>query len=366
MIYLDNASTTKIHPKVIEAMLPFLTEIYGNPNSLYYSQATLARDAVEKARQQVAELFGVISSDVIFTSGAGESNNMIIKGVADKNPGCHIISSSIEHSTIIETLHFLEKKGYEVTFLSVEPNGTVSLDRLIEAIRPNTKLVSVMWANNEVGSLNNVKDLSAFCRGKGILFHTDATQAVGKIVSNIEDLDIDFLSMSAHKIYGPKGIGCLIIKDNNINEPIITPLIHGGDQEFGLRGSTLPTHQIVGLGAAAELTRVNLTDNIEKLRILEEKLISRLTKQYGTRISFNNRFESKIPGLVSVRFIGINNQILLKAISNEISASSGAACSNSRPSHVLERMGLTSEAISQTIRLSLSPYDEYNDFEYFK
>jgi cysteine desulfurase len=366
VIYLDNASTTKIHPKVIKAMLPFLTEIYGNPNSLYYTQATQAKEAVERARQQVADLFGVVKEDVIFTSGAGESNNMVIKGVADKYPGCHIIASSVEHSTIIETLNFLHRKGFEVTFLPVETNGTIALDQLRSAIKPNTKLVSIMWANNEVGSLNDVRQIGEFCSENGLLFHTDATQAVGKVDTNIKGLKIDFLSMSAHKIYGPKGVGCLIIKHNDIFDPKITPLIHGGEQEFGLRGSTLPTHQIVGLGAAAELLSGDLADNIVKLNNLEDKLINRLNQQYGSRIVFNNSFQPKLPGVLSVRFVGINNQILLKAISNDISASSGAACSNSKPSHVLESMGLSADEISQTIRLSLSPYDEYNDFEYFK
>lgn len=366
MIYLDNASTTKIHPKVVEAMLPFLTEIYGNPNSLYYSQAIKAREAVEKARQQVADLFGVAKEDVIFTSGAGESNNMVLKGVADKHPGCHFVASSIEHSTIIETMHYLERKGFEITFLPVTKGGTVSLDELEKAIRPNTRLVSIMWANNEVGSINDIQELGKLCHREGIMFHTDATQAVGKTDTNIESLEIDFLSMSAHKIYGPKGVGCLIIKHNDLVEPKITPLIHGGDQEYGLRGSTLPTHQIVGLGAASELTRINLTKNISRLIFQEERLVKRLMNQYGSRVVINNAYHSKIPGLISVRFIGLNNQILLKSISSDISASSGAACSNSRPSHVLEMMGFSAEEISQTIRLSLSPYDEYNDFEYFK
>jgi len=366
MIYLDNASTTKIHPDVVREMLPFITEIYGNPNSLYYTQAIRAKEAIEKARQQVANLFGVEKDDIIFTSGAGESNNMVLKGVADKHPGCHIISSSIEHSTIIETMHFLQRKGHEITFIPVSRSGHVTLNELEKTIKPTTRLVSIMWANNEVGTLNDVQQLSDFCHKKGIMFHTDATQAVGKVDTDIGKLEIDFLSMSAHKIYGPKGIGCLIVKHNDIAEPRITPLIHGGDQEYGLRGSTLPTHQIVGLGAASEIARKNLASNIDKLILFERKLIDRLTKQYGSRIKINNAFVSKIPGLVSVQFIGLNNQILLKAISNDIAASSGAACSNSKPSHVLAMMGLSDEEISQTVRLSLSPYDEYNDFEYFK
>jgi len=367
MIYLDNAATTKIHPDVLKAMEPFLTSIYGNPNSMYYRQAVDSKLAIEQSRKDVASLFGVESNDVIFTSGAGESNNTIIKGIAEKNPFCHFITSEAEHSTILESLRYLETKGYEVTYIPVDNTGKVSATKIKEFFKPNTKLVSIMWANNEVGTINDILEISRICHENNIFFHTDATQAVGKVKCNLREYpDIDFLSMSAHKIYGPKGVGCLIMRNLNTNNLPITPLIHGGDQEFGLRGSTLATHQIVGLGAASKLCRQNLNKNIEILNKLENELKKRLVSQYGAKIQIINDFSIRVPGLLSVRFIGINNQILLSSIAENIAASSGAACSNSKPSHVLISMGYEINIINQIIRLSISPYDEYNDFKNFK
>ena len=367
MKYLDNASTTKVLSEVTSEMLPYLSEIYGNPNSLYYEQAVEAKQAIEHARKRVSDLFKSEQHNVIFTSGSAESNNMILKGIASKNNNCHIITSKVEHSSILETCRYLETKGIEVTYLDVDETGKVRSGDLLKSIKPSTKLVSIMWVNNEIGTINNIDELADICISRDILFHTDATQAIGKIEFNLNTISkIDFLSMSSHKIYGPKGVGCLLIKKTHIQNDIIEPLIHGGNQEFHMRGGTLATHQIVGFGKAAEICMLDTSKNISKLKETEELLLNKITKQYGGKIEIiNNSFE-KVPGIVSVRFIGINNQILLKMISSDISASSGAACSNDELSHVLRAIGLKDNIIKETIRLSLSAYDDYLDFDEFE
>lgn len=364
MIYLDNAATTKILPEVYDAMLPFLSEYYGNANSKYYALAEKANSAVENARNQVASLFNVRSEQLIFTSGATESNNQVIK-CAKSFGKTHIIVSAIEHSSIIESCKYMESMGYIVTYLPVNQNGIVDIGVLKKAINKNTFLVSIMWANNEIGSINDIDAISRLCSESGILFHTDATHAVGKIDINLKDYPgIDFLSMSAHKIYGPKGIGILYIKDT-LNKKV-NPLIHGGEQEFGLRAGTLPTHQIVGFGKAAEICKERINTNIDILLRQESEFKRKLMNVFGERIEFINEFKEKIPGIISVRFQGINNQILLKRISSNVAASSGSACSNSKPSHVLKALNFEPIKIREIIRFSLSPYDNYEGFKEFE
>lgn len=367
MIYLDNAATTRVHPDVAKAMIDVLNNLYGNPNSLYYEQAVKSKNAIEIARSEIASLVNTLPSDVFFTSGATEGNNMVIKGVIEKSDKKHIVTSSVEHSSILETCKYLEKKGYKVTYLGVDNKGRINLNELELALTTETALVSIMWANNETGSLNDISKISEICSAKKIPFHTDATQAIGKVIVDLMKMSkIDYLTMSAHKFYGPKGIGVCIIKNFNPQNPTLSPLIHGGDQEFGLRGGTLPTHQIVGMGVAARKCKENLLVNIEKLKGLESQLLDRLHLVYDPNIEILNSFKEKTPGLVSVRFKGINNQILLKSIAENICASSGSACSNSKPSHVLEAMGYGNEIIKEVIRISLSPYDDYDNFVDFE
>lgn len=366
MLYLDNSATTKVLPEVLEEMLPFLSEYYGNPNSKYYKQATDSKKAIETARNRVAQFLNCKSDEIVFTSGSTESNNFILKGICDASTKDkkHIIVSSIEHSSIINTAKYLENKGVDVTYLSVDRNGLVNVEELMESINDNTLLVSVMWANNELGSINDIRSISDICKKNNIYFHTDATQYVGKGLIDLQDnCNVDFLSLSGHKFYGPKGIGAVFIrKDKNGLYPKITPLLHGGEQEFGFRSGTLPVHQIVGLGKAAEIAMLNLNNNMEILKAEEKKLVEKLKMIFGNKIVINNDFENKVAGLVSIRIKNYNNQLFLKNASDIISASTGSACSNSNPSYVLKACGYTDNEIRETIRFSLSSYDDYNNF----
>lgn len=366
MLYLDNSATTRILPEVFAEMEPFLSEYYGNPSSKFYPQAVKSSDAVKKARQQVASLINCKEDEVIFTSGATESNNFILKGFSysHKDEGKHIIISSIEHSCILNTCKFLEENGFEITYLPVEHNGSVSIESLKKAIRKDTILVSIMWANNELGTINNIEAISKICHDNNVKFHTDATQYVGKgLIDLQENKNIDFLSMSAHKFYGPKGIGMVFIrKDENGFYPEITPLIHGGGQEFGLRSGTLAVHQIVGMGKAAEIAQEKLDQNIELLKEYEVEFIERMKKVFGDKIIINNNFDNKVPGLISIRIKDYNNQLFLKNASSVLSASTGSACSNAKPSYVLKACGYSDKEIRETIRFSLSSYGDYHKF----
>ncbi|KPL57680.1 cysteine desulfurase family protein [Rossellomorea vietnamensis] len=358
MLYLDNSATTPLLPEVKEAMLPYLLEEFGNPSSKYYSFAVNAKEAVENARNNVALLLGSKPEELTFTSGSTETNNMVLKGVADyyQSKGKHIITSKTEHPSVLDTCEYLERKGFEITYLDVDGYGRVSCEDLEEALREDTILVSIMWGNNELGSLNPIKTISEFCFDKGVLFHTDATQVIGKVDLNLENYPgISFLSCSAHKFHGPKGTGVAYIRrdEYGISTPI-TPLIHGGGQEQGIRSGTLAVHNIVGMGKAAELAYRSLQENIGKLNRLEETLRDILLEKFKTVISFNNDQEDKIPGILSVQFKGLNNEILVKKLSPVMAVSTGSACSSSKPSHVLAAIGLTIDEVRNTIRFSLS------------
>lgn len=367
MIYLDNSSTTRVLPEVYKEMIPYISEYYGNPNSKYYEQAVKSKDAVKIARNRVAQFLNCNDEEVIFTSGATESNNFILKGYthANKKEGNHIIISAIEHSCILNTAKFLEQEGYEVTYLPVDHNGIVNPQILEKNIKNNTILVSIMWANNELGSINDIKEISKICKKHKIKFHTDATQYAGKGQIDLQEYNnIDFLSISAHKFYGPKGIGMVFIrKDENGFYPNITPLIHGGEQEYGLRSGTLAVHQIVGMGKAAELARINLKENIEKLKKDEKEFIEKMKEIFGDRICINNTNKNKVPGLVSLRIKNYNNQLFLKEAADILCASTGSACSNAKPSYVLKACGYSDEEIRETIRFSLSSYEDYEGFQ---
>lgn len=367
MLYLDNSATTKVLPEVFDEMVPYISQYYGNPNSKYYDQALKSQEAIDVARSRVSEFLKCKKDEIIFTSGSTESNNMVLKGFchANKNKGNHIIVSSVEHSCILNTAKFLEENGYEVSYCQVNHDGSVNIEELKKLINKKTILVSIMWANNELGTINDIKRISEICHDNGIMFHTDATQYVGKGNINLEEYNnIDFLSLSAHKFYGPKGVGVLFIrKDKNGLYPKITPLIHGGEQEFGFRSGTLAVHQIVGLGKAAEIANINLEKNIKTLIEYENKFINRMKSVFGDKIVINNNYKNKIPGLISIRIKNYNNQLFLKNASSIISASTGSACSNSKPSYVLKACGYTEEEIRETIRFSLSSYGNYDDFK---
>lgn len=374
MLYLDNSATTKIHPEVLEAMMPYLQEEYGNPSSKFYSLAENAKKAVAIARQQVADLVGCDSDEVIFTSGATESNNMIIKGIADyygreDQGNKNMLTSKAEHPSVIETFQFLGERGYEVTYMDVDQYARVDVEAIKKVADQNQPLLtSIMWGNNEIGSLNPIQELSQIFEENKLFFHTDATQVVGKVPINLKELKgIRFLSLSAHKMGGPKGIGAVIIrKQSKEIYTRLTPLLHGGGQENNYRSGTLAVHNIVGLGKAAELALSNLDQNIKKLNELEKYLTDIFKTNLSGKVKFNSDYKDKIPGLISLQFIGVNNELLLKKLSEYMALSSGSACSSSKPSHVLSAIGKSLEEVRQTIRMTLDSNVEKNELDLFK
>ncbi|WP_135556451.1 cysteine desulfurase family protein [Paenibacillus cymbidii] len=356
MIYLDYAATTPIDKEVAMAMWPYIEQHFGNPHGKYYSYALDAKKATDDARRQVAELIGCRDDEIVFTSGATEGNNFIIKGVADlrRTHGNHIITSRVEHSSVLETCRFLEQRGWKVTYLDVDKNGCIRLDDLIGQLTAETILVSLAWGNNELGSLQDIHEIGKALRScsKGVLFHTDATQVVGKIPVNLKMLEVDLISFSAHKFYGPKGIGAAVLKRNkNGIYPRVTPLLHGGDQEMGLRGGTLAVHSIVGMGQAAFIARHTMMDQQKKM----ENLLLRFKTLFevsGMEYRINGPQENRLPGIISVTVKGVNNELMIKSLADRLSISTGSACSSAKPSHVLEAIGLNRDEIRNTIRIS--------------
>ena len=389
MIYFDNSATTKILPEVFEAMIPYLTEEYGNPSSKYYPLATNAKEAVECAREQVAKLIGAKAEEIIFTSGATESTNMIIKGVADykkfyENKGNHIITTTVEHEATLNTCKFLNgdiysnedaifafgksnpkvDRGFEVDFLEVNEHGQLTADKLESTIRPTTSLVSVIWANNEIGSLNNIKTLAEICHKKGTLIHTDATQIVGKLVIDVKDADVDFLSMSAHKLHGPKGIGAAYIKGDDYGLPPFSAFMHGGKQENGMRGSTLSVHNIVGFGKAAEVALRDKELRSKKINELDTVCLNLLQKL--SFVTLLGDPENRLPGVFSiiVNKDDFNNERFIKKVSDEFAISTGSACTAGKPSHVLQAIG-KGDFTSKVLRVSISDNTTIEDIEKF-
>lgn len=370
LLYLDNSATTPIHPEVKEAMLPFLLQEFGNPSSKYYELASNAKDAVKTARLNVAKLINCRRDEIIFTSGSTESNNFIIKGITDqrKEQGNHIITTNIEHPSVLEVCKYLESIGFDLTILEANSNGIVTAEQFKNAITPDTIFASIQWGNNEIGSINPINKISSICLEQNVFLHSDATQVVGKLDIDLEELEgLSAISISGHKFFGPKGVGATFLrKDEYSIFPAITPLIHGGGQEEGLRSGTLAVHNIVGLGKASEIAAQRLQKNIDKLNDLELHLIDILNSKFGDNIKYNHPIENKIPGIISVQFIGINNEILVKKLAPIIALSTGSACSSSKPSHVLAAIGLSLNEVRQTIRISLSPYIEKDDLSIFK
>lgn len=366
MLYLDNSATTQILPEVRREMLPYLEAEYGNPSSKYYPLAKHAKQALETAREQVAKLLNCQNDEIVFTSGATESNNWIIKGVC--NPlelkNMHFITSQAEHTSVMKAFEYLETLGAEVTYLPVDQYARVTFEDLQKNIRFNTRLVSLIWANNELGSLNDIDKISKLCLEQKVELHVDATQMIGKQKVDLENYPgITYLSLSAHKFYGPKGSGVAFIRkdDQGISRPLI-PLLHGS-QEKGYRGGTQAVHDIVGLGKAAELAGERLADNIEKLTELEKVLISKLKKAFGAELAFNNDSKNKVPGVVNVQIKQFNNELLLKELSAYLAASTGSACSSTKPSHVLAASGHDLNEIRHSVRFSLSPYLDIKELE---
>lgn len=362
-IYLDNAATTKLAPAVFEAMTPYLTEIYGNPSSPHYFGQQVAA-AIDKARQQVAAGIGADAGEIIFMSGGTEADNMAIRGIAERysSRGKHIITTAVEHHAVLHTCQLLEKHGYEVTYLPVDEYGRVTVDQVREAIRPDTVLVSVMFANNEVGTIMPIPEIGALCREKGVFFHTDAVQAVGHLPIDVKAMNIDMLSMSAHKFHGPKGVGALYVRKG-----IMLPaLIQGGAQERNRRAGTENVPGIVGMGKAMELAVGSLEESAAKMTALRDRLIRELPKRIP-EIKLNGHPTDRLPNNVnySIKYIE-GESILLMLDLNGIAASSGSACTSGSldPSHVLLAMGLTHEVAHGSVRMTLSEETTEEDVEY--
>ncbi len=363
-IYLDCNATTPVDPRVLSAMLPFFTEYFGNPGSLNHCYGWEAEAGVEQARESLAGAIAADPVEIIFTSGATEANNLAIKGVAESymSAGRHIITVQTEHSAVLEPCRYLEKLGFEVSYLSVNSDGLIDLDSLKNTFRSETILVSVMAANNEIGVLQPIGKIGQMCRDRNILFHTDAAQALGKIPLNVEEMHIDLLSMTAHKLYGPKGIGALYVRRKNPRVQV-SPQLHGGGQEKGIRSGTLYPPQIVGFGEAVKLAVAEMDAEGQRLTGLRDRLWSQLSTLPG--IHLNGHPTQRLPNNLSVSFDTVEGSALLLAVRDAIALSSGSACSAAKttPSHVIRALGRNREQAKATLRFGLGRQTSLEDIE---
>lgn len=362
-VYMDYSATTYVKPEVLEEMMPYFTEKFGNPSS-FYGISRETKRAIDTAREKVAKGLNCLPDEVYFTGGGSEADNWAIKGIASahKNKGNHIITTKIEHHAVLHTCQYLEKNGFEVTYLDVDSEGFINLDDLKNAITDKTILVSIMFANNEIGTIQPVKEIGEICKEKKVFFHTDAVQAVGNVPIDVKEMNIDMLSLAGHKIYGPKGIGVLYIK-KGIK---IDNLIHGGAQEKNRRAGTENIASIVGLGKAMELATCNIEEHMEKMTALRDRLIDGLLKIPYTNLN-GPRGEKRLPGNVNVRFRFIEGEsILLSLDFKGVCASSGSACTSGSldPSHVLLAIGLPHELAHGSLRLTLGAGSTEEDVDY--
>ncbi len=356
-IYLDNHATTRVDPRVLETMLPFFTETYGNPASRNHVFGWEAEEAVKTARRQVADLIGASEREIIFTSGATESNNLALKGVARmyRRQGNHFVTVATEHKAVLDPLKRLEHEGFQVTVLPVDRDGLATAEQVAAAITDQTILVSVMAANNEIGALQPVVAIGQVCKQKGVLFHTDAAQAAGKIPLNVEEMGIDLLSLSGHKMYGPKGIGVLYVRRR---EPRVRlePMIDGGGHEHGLRSGTLPAPLIVGLGKACEICQNEMAEEAQRLLRLREKLREGILSAVP-EVDLNGHLTERLPGNLNLSFAHVKGEALMMDM-KEVAVSSGSACTTARlgPSHVLKALGLDEERADSSLRFGLGRF----------
>jgi cysteine desulfurase len=365
-IYMDNHATTPVDPRVLDTMLPFFTEKFGNASSRNHVFGWDSEAAVDSARDQVAALLHAVSPrEIVFTGGATESDNLAIKGVAEayRERGNHIITCAIEHRAVLDSCKSLEKNGYQVTYLPVTREGLVDLDRLRGAITDRTVLISIMAANNEIGTIEPVHEIGRVAKEKGVLFHTDATQAVGKIPVNVEEWGVDLLSLTAHKLYGPKGVGALYIRSSKPRVKI-TSLIDGGGQERGVRSGTLNVPGIVGMGKACEIARKEVLADGERLTALTERLKSGIMSQLD-QVSVNGHSSQRLPGNMHLSFAFIEGESLLMGL-KDIAVSTGSACTSAslEPSHVLKAIGLEEHLAHASIRFGLGRFNTQEEVDY--
>ena len=364
-IYLDNNSTTRTDPRVVEAMLPYFTEKFGNSASRNHPFGWAAEEAVELAREQIAALIGATAKEIIFTSGATESNNLALKGVAAmyKKKGNHVITTATEHKCVLDTSKRLERDGCQVTYLPVDKDGRVSADQVRAAMTDKTILVSVMFANNEIGTIQPIADIGKLCKEKGVLFHTDAVQAVGKVPVDVQAMGIDLLSLSAHKMYGPKGIGALYVrkKDPRVR---LEPQIDGGGHERGMRSGTLPVPLIAGLGAAAEIARLEMPEESKRVFALRERLREGIMGQLPETY-LNGHPTERLPGNANISFAYVEGEGLMMGV-KDVAVSSGSACTSAslEPSYVLRALGVGDELAHSSIRFGVGRFNTVEEIDF--
>jgi len=362
-IYLDYSATTPIDPRVSEKMIPYLSESYGNPASRSHPYGWIAEKAVENARKEVAQLVNADPREIVWTSGATESNNLAIKGAGNfySGKGKHIISVATEHKAVIDAIREMERMGFEATFIQPEPDGLVDIEKFKKAIRPDTVLASVMLVNNEIGVIQDITALGNICREQKVIFHVDAAQATGKIKINLAELPVDLMSFSAHKTYGPKGIGALYVR----RKPRIRieAQMHGGGHERGMRSGTLATHQIVGMGEAFRIAREEMDIENTRIKKLHAKLLSGLTEIEETYV--NGDLKDRVPHNLNISFNYVEGESLIMAIKG-IAVSSGSACTSAslEPSYVLRSLGRTDELAHSSIRFSIGRFTKESDIDY--
>ncbi len=364
-IYMDNHATTPVDPRVFEAMRPYFVEVFGNAASRNHSFGWQAEEAVEKARKQIADLIGANAKEIVITSGATESNNLAIKGVAQMyaEKGNHIITAATEHKAVLDTCKHLEKEGCKVTYLAVQQNGLVDLDQLRNAITDKTILISIMYANNEIGVVQPVAEIGKIAKERGVLFHSDAVQAAGKIPVDVIRDNIDILSISGHKLYGPKGVGALYVRRRNPRVQL-TAQIDGGGHERGMRSGTLNVPGIVGLGAACEIAKKELAEEAKRMAYLRDKLKDRLLASLD-ECYINGTMEHRLPNNLNISFAYVEGESLLMGI-NDVAVSSGSACTSAtlEPSYVLKALGAGDDLAHSSIRFGLGRFNTEEEVDY--
>jgi len=363
-IYMDYHATTPVDRRVLDAMLPYFTEHFGNAASRNHAFGWTAEAAVEKAREQVAALIGADPKEIIFTSGATESDNLAVKGVAYflKDKGKHIVTSKIEHKAILDSCRALERDGFEVTYVDPDKTGLVTSEMIKNALRPDTILVSVMLANNEIGTVNEIPEIGALCRSKGIYFHTDAVQGIGKIPFDVNSANVDLASMTAHKIYGPKGVGALYVR----RKPRVRlhPLMDGGGHERGMRSGTLNVPGIVGFGMACEVARLDMAEDTKRLAALRDRLKAQIYARVP-HVHLNGHETRRLPGNLNISFAYVEGESLLMAL-KDVAVSSGSACTSAslEPSYVLRALGVGDDLAHSSIRFGLGRFSTQEEVDY--
>jgi cysteine desulfurase len=362
-IYMDYGATTPVDPRVVDAMVPWLREHFGNPASRSHAWGWEAEEAVENARQQVAGLVGADPREIVWTSGATESNNLALKGAAHfyKTRGKHIVTVKTEHKAVLDTVRELERQGFEATYLDVQEDGLLDLDRFKAALRPDTILVSVMLVNNEIGVVQDIPAIGAICRERGIIFHVDAAQATGKVVIDLAKLPVDLMSLASHKTYGPKGIGALYVRRKP--RVRIEAQMHGGGHERGMRSGTLPTHQCVGMGEAFRIAREEMGAECERIRALQQRLLRGLSDV--EQVFVNGHLERRVPHNLNMSFNFVEGESLIMGIKG-IAVSSGSACTSAslEPSYVLRALGRSDELAHSSLRMTIGRFTTADEIDH--